>query len=65
MPSVATCMDLAIIITLSQSEKRKTDIMYYLWNLKYDTNELNQTDLMRKGRQRMRWLDWSHSRESE
>ena len=46
MPSVATWMDLEIIITLSKSEK-ETQVSYitYMWNLKYDTDELNQTDL--------------------
>ena len=46
MPSVATWMDLEIIITLSKSEKeRQISYISYLWNRKYDTNELNQTDL--------------------
>ena len=41
MPSAATCMDLEMII-LSKSD-RERQISYditYMWNLKYDTNEL-------------------------
>ena len=34
-------MDLEIIILSEVSEQRKTDQMImYIWNLKYDTNEL-------------------------
>ena len=41
MPSVATWVDLEIIILsqVSQKEKDKYHITY-IWNLKYDTNEL-------------------------
>ena len=42
MPFAATWMDLEIIILSEVSQKEK-DISYditYIWNLKYDTNEL-------------------------
>ena len=41
MPFAATCMDLKIIILseVNQKEKDKYHITY-MWNLKYDTNEL-------------------------
>ena len=42
MPSAATWMD-PEIITLSEVRQRKTNIISditYMWNLKYDTNEL-------------------------
>ena len=38
MPSVATWMDLDIII-LSKSEREKQIPYAYMWNLKYDTND--------------------------
>ena len=43
MPFAATWMDLAIIILSEVSQKKKRQIPYnitYMWNLKYDTNEL-------------------------
>ena len=41
MPFAATWLDLEIII-LSEVSQRKTNIqdITYMWNLKYDTNEL-------------------------
>ena len=41
MPLATTRMDLEIIILseVSQKEKDKYDIIY-MWNLKYDTNDL-------------------------
>ena len=45
MPFAATQMDLEIVI-LSKSERDKYHmIITYMWNLKYDTNELTyETD---------------------
>ena len=45
MPFAATQMDLEVI-TLSKSERDKHHmIITYMWNLKYDTNELTyETD---------------------
>ena len=41
MQSAVIWMDLEIIILSEVSEQRKTDQMImYIWNLKYDTNEL-------------------------
>ena len=43
MPFVATWMDLEIITLREVSQKRERQIPYaitYMWNLKYDTNEL-------------------------
>ena len=42
MPFTATWMDLEIIILseVSQKEKDKYHDITYMWNLKYDTNEL-------------------------
>ena len=42
MPFAATWMDLEIIILseVSQTEKDKYHDITYMWNLKYDTNEL-------------------------
>ena len=42
MPFAATRMDLEIIILgeVSQTEKDKYHDITYMWNLKYDTNEL-------------------------
>ena len=42
MPFAATWMDLEIIILskVSQKEKDKPYAITYMWNLKYDTNEL-------------------------
>ena len=42
MPFAATWMDLEIIILseVSQREKDKYHTISYMWNLKYDTNEL-------------------------
>ena len=39
MPFAATWMDLEIIILSEISQKQIYDITY-MWNLKYDTNEL-------------------------
>ena len=50
MPFAATRMDLEIII-LSEGSQRERDILYnitYMWNLRYNTNELiyqTKTDL--------------------
>ena len=43
MQFVATWMDLEMIILSEVSQKKKRQISYgitYMWNLKYDTNEL-------------------------
>ena len=42
MPFAAKWMDLEIIILseVSQKEKDKYHVTTYMWNLKYDTNEL-------------------------
>ena len=41
MQSAVIWMDLEIIILSEVSEQRKTDQMImYIWNLKYDTNDL-------------------------
>ena len=41
MPSVATWVDLEIIILSQVSQKEKDKYhLTYIWNLKYDTNEL-------------------------
>ena len=43
MPFAATWMDLEIIILSEVSQTRERQIPYdivYMWNLKYDTNEL-------------------------
>ena len=53
MPFVATWMDLESIILseVSQTEKDKYYITY-MWNLKYDTNELIYRQTHRQGYQR-------------
>ena len=42
MPFAATWMDLEIIILseVSQTERQISYTISYMWNLKYDTNEL-------------------------
>ena len=43
MPFAATWMDLEIITLSEVSQKEKTNTLWYIpymWNLKYDTNEL-------------------------
>ena len=42
MPSAATCMDSEIILLseVSQKEKDKFHMTTYMWNLKYNTNQL-------------------------
>ena len=43
MPFAATWMDLEIVILSEVSQTEKREISYditYMWNLKYDTNEL-------------------------
>ena len=42
MPFAVTCMDLEIIILseVSQTERQISYTISYMWNLKYDTNEL-------------------------
>ena len=69
MPFAATWMDLEIIILSKVSQKEK-DILYdttYMWNLKYDTNELiykTETDSQRtdlwllRGRGSGGGMDW-------
>ena len=40
IPLAASWMDMLEILILSEVRKRKTTYITYIWNLKYDTNEL-------------------------
>ena len=42
MPFAATWMDLEIIIPREVSQKKANVVITYMWNLKYDINELIQ-----------------------
>ena len=65
MPLAVTWMDLEIIILSEVSQKEKDKLPYditYMWNLKYDTNELiyeTETDLwLPRGRGSGGGMDW-------